>query len=251
MSLINDALKKAQRLRSAPAAASEASTAGPGAPIRKRAAPLRAQTTILLAAAAAALVVCSVVVTVYFLNRGTAAPLRRVTTPLPTRPVVAQTESAAPVIAAPVITAPAPVREPAAADNPAELVVARTESARAVSAVAGPAPAAPAAASAPDDASAGPVARATPVPIEAPATPVRRPAREANAAPDPRILNYIDGLKVAGIRSSGNESKVLMNDRVYRVNDMVERALGVKLVKVQSDSLTFTDPNGVVYTKTF
>ena len=54
-----------------------------------------------------------------------------------------------------------------------------------------------------------------------------------------------------GIRSSGNESKVLMNDRVYRVNDIVDRNLGVKLTKVAPDSLTFTDANGATYVKYF
>jgi hypothetical protein len=54
-----------------------------------------------------------------------------------------------------------------------------------------------------------------------------------------------------GIRSSGTDSKVLMNDRVYRVNDYVDRILGVKLVSVSRDTLTFTDANGVTYVKNF
>lgn len=62
---------------------------------------------------------------------------------------------------------------------------------------------------------------------------------------------FLDRLHVTGIRSSGAESKVLMNDRVYRVNDVVDRALGLKLVKVSPDTLTFEDANGLTYTKTF
>jgi hypothetical protein len=42
-----------------------------------------------------------------------------------------------------------------------------------------------------------------------------------------------------------------MNDRVYRVNDTVERTLGVKLTKVEADQLTFADDNGLVYVKSF
>ena len=42
-----------------------------------------------------------------------------------------------------------------------------------------------------------------------------------------------------------------MNDRVYRVNDVVDRTLGVRLTKVSTDSLTFTDANGVTYVKYF
>jgi hypothetical protein len=44
---------------------------------------------------------------------------------------------------------------------------------------------------------------------------------------------------------------VLMNDKVYRVNDTVDRALGVKLVKVGADALTFADANGITYEKKF
>ena len=42
-----------------------------------------------------------------------------------------------------------------------------------------------------------------------------------------------------------------MNERVYRVNDIVDRTLGIRLVKVAADSLTFSDPNGVSYVKGF
>ena len=42
-----------------------------------------------------------------------------------------------------------------------------------------------------------------------------------------------------------------MNDRVYRVNEIVERTLGVRLTKVAVESLTFTDANGVDYVKFF
>ena len=42
-----------------------------------------------------------------------------------------------------------------------------------------------------------------------------------------------------------------MNERVYRVNDIVDRALGVRLTKVAVDSLTFSDANGVSYIKYF
>jgi len=43
----------------------------------------------------------------------------------------------------------------------------------------------------------------------------------------------------------------LMNDRVFRVNDIVERTLGLKLIKVEPELLTFSDGNGMIYTKQF
>jgi hypothetical protein len=76
-------------------------------------------------------------------------------------------------------------------------------------------------------------------------------APSAHAVPDNAVYAVIDKFQVTGIRSSGSESKVLMNDRVYRVNDIVDRNLGLKLIKVTSDSLTFVDRNGATYTKNF
>ena len=45
--------------------------------------------------------------------------------------------------------------------------------------------------------------------------------------------------------------RALMNDRVYRVNEIVERNFGLRLTKVEANSLTFTDASGVVYVKNF
>jgi len=42
-----------------------------------------------------------------------------------------------------------------------------------------------------------------------------------------------------------------MNEKVYRVNDLVERTLAIRLTKVEADTLTFTDANGIVYVKSF
>lgn len=68
---------------------------------------------------------------------------------------------------------------------------------------------------------------------------------------DPRILAYIDTLRVTGIRAAGSDSKVLMNDRVFRLNDVVDHALGLKLTAVTSHSLTFEDEQGFAYTRNF
>jgi hypothetical protein len=61
----------------------------------------------------------------------------------------------------------------------------------------------------------------------------------------------VESVKVTGIRSTGTDGRALMNGQVYRVNQIVERTLGVRLVKVEVDSLTFADANGVTYVKYF
>ena len=62
----------------------------------------------------------------------------------------------------------------------------------------------------------------------------------------------IESYRVAGIRASGNDPRVLMNDRVFRVNDMIDHVLGIRLTGVQTNALTFTDvETGAVYTRHF
>jgi hypothetical protein len=68
---------------------------------------------------------------------------------------------------------------------------------------------------------------------------------------DARATTYIDNIRVAGIRASATDSKVLMNDRVYRAGDLVEHEMGLKLIGITSSSLTFEDPNGGQYTRNF
>lgn len=47
------------------------------------------------------------------------------------------------------------------------------------------------------------------------------------------------------------DSKVLMNDRVYRLGSLVEAEMNLTLVGITSNSLTFEDGNGGRYTRTF
>lgn len=87
-------------------------------------------------------------------------------------------------------------------------------------------------------------------------TPAARPpATETPVAiaakPDPRVLTAIDGFKVLGVRATGKDSKVLMNDRVYRIGDYVVPEFGLKLTGVTPSSMTFEDSNGAIYTKSF
>ena len=66
-----------------------------------------------------------------------------------------------------------------------------------------------------------------------------------------RIGLYVDKVHVTGIRTSATGSKVLMNDKVYRLNDVVDRLLELRLVKIEPDSLTFADAKGETYVKNF
>lgn len=218
MSLINDALKKVQRQHGGEPAAPLPVVPGGPAPhpapvyhVHRRGTPPAAQMFVLIGAGAAVLIVLSVIVTVVLINRSPA-------------PAHAPTVTTAPVTAKPLadLNAPSPVIVAPVISLPSKLAD-KGSDADPISA-----------------ATAEPTVTAAPIPLPAIAPP-----------PNPQILTFVDAIHVTGIRSSGNESKVLMNDRVYRVNDMVDRLLGLKLIKVESDLLTFTDEKGVIYTKSF
>lgn len=68
---------------------------------------------------------------------------------------------------------------------------------------------------------------------------------------EPRAIEFIENLKVAGIRASPTDAKVLMNDRVYRLDSLVSAEFGLKLVGITANSLTFEDDHGGRYTRTF
>lgn len=241
MSLINEALKKAQRQRHEEQAELGAPMPGGGPRVVRRQKSLSTQTLVLLAGSGIALFVVCVVGAVLWINRPT--PVK----PAPGKPAPAATPVvAAPVNPPPVIITPAPVAaKPAAPGSLAPLAATPPQSAT------GPAPA---------------PAPVLPSMASARSAPEIDLAGSANTEPPPRVISVpnlpaakfeeriqtiVDGWRVAGIRSSGNESKVLLNERVYKLNDIVDRTNGLRLTKVAADQLTFTTADGIVYVKSF
>jgi hypothetical protein len=222
MSLINEALKKAQRQRTETPDALLPPLPGGGGRISKRGMPMGAQTIALIAAGCIVLIVLSVGGTI-FLVRSTSR----------------KNEPTAGASVAPVVSPVAVNVEKKTAGAPPQSPL---SSPGAQNAEPNPISIAPIIT---------PIIAATP-PAEPPVSPPSQPA--APTVPghqDERVHAYLDALRVTGIRSSGTGSRVLMNEHVYRVNDVVDRGLGLKLTEVQSDALIFTDRNGVTYAKQF
>ena len=65
------------------------------------------------------------------------------------------------------------------------------------------------------------------------------------------MYQLIDTFRITGIRASATDPKVLMNDRLFRLNDIVDRATGLRITRIEPSSLTFVDANGATYTKNF
>ncbi|MEO5960072.1 MAG: hypothetical protein ABIZ49_03350, partial [Opitutaceae bacterium] len=214
MSLINEALKKAQRQRNEGPA--DLTTPAPaGGRIAKHGQARSAQSMILIACGAVALVVASVGLTIFLLNRPAQKP----------PPAVASANVNPPKIdgtpATPTILLPPPVTPPLIQTDPASTPPVATTNP-------GPTPIIPA----PSEPAPTPVAVGT-----------KPPAKPAPPAVDERVQAYVDGLRINGAKPAGPEIRVLMNDRFYRINDIVDRTLGVKLIKVDSNTLTFADAN--------
>ncbi|RKX34249.1 MAG: hypothetical protein DRP71_07790 [Verrucomicrobia bacterium] len=89
-----------------------------------------------------------------------------------------------------------------------------------------------------------------PEPVVVPDLPPPPPAIRVNR-PDPEILAFVDTLRVRGIRISNGEAKVLMNDKVYKTGEIVNHPLNLKLSEVSSDGLLFEDVQGNTYVARF
>jgi hypothetical protein len=234
---------------------------------------------MLLAFGAGALIAVSVLATVYLLRQpaapsptGVAAPVvaqvPAVLSPTNAAAPAPEKPSPAPVINAPALALPQTIPPP----TPGEIIA--TTPAPAVAKLPAPPAIAPATVTTPAVATASNPSSSVlppmivmpqpPTPSQ-PALPVLRSFSEGGSLsnppngsngldpskPDPKILAYLDALRVAGIRVSDTGSKVLMNDRVYRESEIVDHLLGLRLKKVESDTLTFVDERGVTYTKNF
>lgn len=249
MSLINDALKKAQKQRGGevpPQSTMPASGGQPAAQPARPARPVSSGAPVATIGITVALIVGAIAGSAFiFMRRKPAEPAGQ------NPPIVAQaTNPNAPAATQPATPLPAAVAPPSPAP-------AQTEPAPSTFVVSAPVTPAP-------------------VPVE-PAKPKREPARppiiitSASATPavtgtppatepvpatgtgrmDSRAIDFIESLRVAGIRASANDSKVLMNDRVYRVGNIVDRPMGLRLTGITTNSLSFADAQGATYTREF
>jgi len=234
MSLINDALKKAQKQRTGEAEPLPAIGGESAVRIARRGKPAGYTALIVRIGAGVVAVIAIVVTTVIFLRRSPAEVA-------PTKPVA---PIQVPVTQAPAVQAPAPKPvEVAPPPVTAAPVIVVPPSAPVV--VAAPVKIEPAQ---PKVETHAPVVVAAPV-ITVPETVT--PRVTAPGKLEPRAITYIESIRVAGIRASGSDRKVLMNDRVYRLGDLVEPEMGLTLVGIAPNALTFQDERGGKYTRNF
>ena len=244
MSLISEALKKAQHERHATPTESPAPRTDSGPP-RRRAQSFSPPTLILVGAGIVALFVISVVSAVLWINQPS-PPSNLSAKPTPPRALPN------PSLSAPTANpTAAPAAPPIAAANVASVAPAPAPSLASIQ---------PASTTAPTKVSLSPTptltpsASTTPAATPNPFTPTILPAPPtppAAASFDPNIQTIIDAWRIAGIRSSGDDSKVFLNDRVYKINDLIDVARGIRLTQVTPKNLTFTTSDGISYVRKF
>ena len=261
MSLINEALKKAQRQRAAEAGLEQPGPE-PGAVVVARAAPRNARTVALMTLGAGVAVLALALLTYVLTTHSSTVVTGPARPAVKAAPIAQKPDSAQPatppaekpVTTEPVASAPSVPPAP-----PAPVIAAGTTSTTVSTSapVVSPPSDAKAPVQAPEPSAMPPPTTPAVAAVVVPSTPVPPqpavPAATAPPAPKPneQVQAFVDAVRVTGIRASGEDSRVLMNGRHYRLNEVVERTLGIRLVKVEGNCLTFADPNGVTYLKYF
>ncbi len=292
MSLINEALKKAQRQRSldtAPLSSAPSGVAAAAVTTHVRAASHKRSHGALWFGLG--LVTLGAAATVLVMRYGFDSAPAQSTTSAPVKPLasvptpaaapahpmpsqaatVAEPMPAAPMVVLPAIPGAKPSPSPAPAPTPAPGLVpvpatalqeTKPASTPVVSSPAAgpisvpvaptaPTPVAPAAGVAvqptpsaqPASAEAvSPAAPAPVVPVAAVLTPAEREAK---------IYAFLTSLRLTGVRGVDRDARVLMNERVWRLNDTVSPELGLRLSAIRPNLLVFTDAQGKTYEKPY
>ena len=275
MSLINEALKKAQRQRSldnAPLSSAPSGVAAAAVTTHVRAASHRRSYAPVYFGLG--LLVLGVVSTVLIMRYGLSSDSSSSVVEVPVRPLVAPVTT--PVAVAPVGPAATGNGDASAASKvtvslPAITQVTKASTEIPLSSPVSPAatqpsalpsaqptlpsatpPVAPTAAAATELAApvpppAVPVAVSPPAPPPAPSKPTGPSAAEREA----RAQEFINTLRLTGVRGLGVQARVLMNEKVYRLNDTVEPSVPLRLSAVRPGLLVFTDGKGRTYEKTY
>ena len=260
MSLINEALKKAQKQRTGETTPLPAIGGESAERIARRNKPAGFNKLLLYLGGGGAAFAVMVIVGVLIFRKSPSTPAPSpapVASPAPVSvaatPVVKPTEPAAipaapaPTVAQAAPTSPAPTSATVAPvlTPPVEKVSAKPEPPAPVVMAEAPKPVVPLPPPAPVTVTTAPAVTLAEPPKPEPAKPALPGKLET------RAINYIESIHVAGIRASTTDAKVLMNDRVYRVGSVVERDMGLKLTGITANSLTFEDEHGATYTRTF
>jgi len=170
------------------------------------------------------------------------------------KPVAKRQAAVSPPAPAPQpITSPTPTATPALdeATTPPAVVAtpASPQTAAEIPAIVSLPVATPVATATPPSATPAPTT-AAPAPAAA-LPPLYAPRPPAPVNPTARVQNFVNRLRVTGIRLSDKGTKVILGDRLFTIGEIVDTNLELRLIKAEPNVLTFADATGKTYIKIF
>lgn len=84
---------------------------------------------------------------------------------------------------------------------------------------------------------------------EAEAKAAEEAAARAAAEPNQEIIDWLSRAQITGVKISTTESKVILNGKSYAVGEFVNYNLGLKVMIIQEERILFVDANGKKYMK--
>jgi len=74
-------------------------------------------------------------------------------------------------------------------------------------------------------------------------------AQRAAAQPSQEIIDWLARAQISGVRLSANESRVILNGKSYLAGEYVHMGLGLKVLIIEEERVLFVDDNGKKYLK--
>ena len=73
----------------------------------------------------------------------------------------------------------------------------------------------------------------------------------AKPGPIKEIADWVEQCTISGVRITSSKSKVILNNKGYSPNEVINDNLGLKILKIEPDRIRFIDSNGAEYIKSF
>ena len=90
-----------------------------------------------------------------------------------------------------------------------------------------------------------PATEALKQPIEITRKPIAKPE------PNPEITAWLEQSTISGVRITSSSSKVILNNKAYMPDEIVNMALELKILEIEPERIRFIDANGAEYIKSF
>ncbi len=83
--------------------------------------------------------------------------------------------------------------------------------------------------------------------------PEEVPLPEANieVPPNPLVLDFLEKSRITGVKVSGSRSRLLMNNQVFKLGSVVDPKLSLRVSNILENEVHFVDESGAEYRKQF